>query len=193
MILSLINYKGGVGKTTSTVNIGAGLARRGKSVLLVDTDPQANLTAIAGLRNDPAHTLYDLMHHKCDIAEAIRPATATTLGCAVIPASEELNKIPRELADELGKESILRDWLQSVKAEFDFILLDCCPSRNLLSDNALAAAHEAYIPVQAEHLATQGLGQIAERVQEMRRKRVNTTLHITGIIPTMYKTSQKSC
>jgi chromosome partitioning protein len=191
MILAIINYKGGVGKTTSTINIGAGLARRGKRVLLVDTDPQANLTTCAGLQKDERNTLYELLKHDCDISDAIRPET--TLGCAVLPACEKMSRLVRELADELDKERILRDWLTPIQSEYDYILIDCAPTRNLLNDNALVAADEAYIPVQTEHLAAQGLGLMADRISEMRRKRVNTTLHITGIIPTLFKTNQKSC
>lgn len=192
-ITAIINYKGGVGKTTSTINIGAGLARRGKRVLLVDTDPQANLTTCAGLPKDSEHTLYELMRYECDLSAAIRLETETTCGCAVLPACEKLSRLQREMADELDKERVLAEWLTTLRGDYDHIFVDCSPTRNLLNDNALVAADEAYIPVQTEHLAAQGLGLMADRIQEMRRKRVNTGLHITGIIPTLFKTSQKAC
>ncbi len=190
-ITAIINYKGGVGKTTSTVNIGAGLARQGRRVLLVDTDPQANLTTCAGFPKDGENTLYDLMRGDKTLAEVVR--SESTLGCAVVPACEKLSRLHRELADELDKERILAEALETLRNDYDHILIDCLPTRNLLNDNALVAADEAYIPVQTEHLAVEGLGLIVERITEMKRKRINTRLHVAGIIPTLFKTSQKSC
>lgn len=189
--IAFINYKGGVGKTTSTVNCGAGLAREGKRVLLVDTDPQANLTTIAGFTKNEPHTLYELMTGACTTREAIR--TTSTLGCAVIPACERLSRVHLDLAEEMDKERTLANALEEVKADYDYILIDCSPTRNLLNDNALVAADEAYIPVQTEHLAAQGLGLMLERIDQIRRKRINTRLRITGVIATMYSTGQKAC
>lgn len=189
--IALINYKGGVGKTTSAINIGAGLAREGKRVLLVDTDPQANLTTIAGFSKNEPNTLYELMTGECSIREAIR--STSTVGCAVLPACERLSRVHLDLADEVDKERTLRHALEEVAAEYDYILVDCSPTRNLLNDNALVAADEAYIPVQTEHLAAQGLGLMQERIEYLRRKRINTRLRITGVIATMFRTGQKAC
>ncbi len=190
-IIAIINYKGGVGKTTSTVNIGAGLARAGRRVLLVDTDPQGNLTTIAGLSKNEPNSLYELMKNECSITDAIR--TASTLGCAVLPSCEKLSKVHLELVEEMDKERILAHALDEVRSDYDYILIDCSPTKNLLNDNALVAADEAYIPVQTEHLAAHGLGLMKERIEYLRRKRINTRLRISGVIPTLFKTGQKAC
>ena len=186
MVIAIINYKGGVGKTTSAVNIGAGLRKSGASVLLIDTDPQANLTTSVGLTTHERITLYNVLKEELPIENAIVKDERVSSGVHIIPASEKLSRLHTELAEELNKESLLRIHLESLRNAYDFILIDCSPTRNLLNDNALVAADEAYIPVQTQHLAAQGLGLMQKRVEEIQRRRLNEHLRISGIIATMH-------
>jgi len=179
--IALFNQKGGVGKTTSAANIGAGLARLGKRVLLIDMDPQANLTFSLGF--DPYNidvSIYELLDGKAALADAIR----TRDGFDLIPAAIQLAGAELHFAGVPGREMLLRDVLQET-AGYDYALIDCPPSLGLLTLNALTACQTVYIPIQAELLPLQGLRQLMDTV-ELVRKRLNPGIKITGVITTFY-------
>lgn len=179
--IALINQKGGVGKTTSTINIGAGLSMLGKKVLLIDLDPQSNLTYSLGIQ---AHELesgvFDLLKEREKFEEIVIDRD----GLMVIPSSLELSGAEVELASEVGREFLMREALESLNG-FDYVLIDCSPSLGLLTVNALVAAEIAYIPLQTEFLALQGLSQLLRTI-EVVKKRLNRDLEIGGIIATRY-------
>jgi len=179
--IALFNQKGGVGKTTSAANIGAGLARLGRRVLLIDLDPQANLTYSLGL--DPFSldaSIYELLDGKAALADTIR----TRDGFDLIPAAIQLAGAELHFAGVPGREMLLRDVLQET-AGYDYALIDCPPSLGLLTLNALTACQTVYIPIQAELLPLQGLRQLMDTV-ELVRKRLNPGIKITGVITTFY-------
>jgi len=180
--IALINQKGGVGKTTSTLNIGAALAQLKKAVLLVDLDPQAHLTYAAGI---PAHelerTVYEVLQGK---AEAADVTLKVSPGISLIPSSLDLSAADIEFSAVPGREHILKDALKGVRG-YDYMLIDCPPSLGLLTINALAAVHSVYIPLQSEYLAMQGLKKLFDTVDLMRR-RINHQLKVGGIICTRF-------
>jgi len=185
-IIALCNQKGGVGKTTCTLNIAAGLEKLGEKVLLIDLDPQAHLTYSLGI---PAHeltrTVYDLFkgtHGLTDILLAIG-------GLAVVPSSLDLAGLEMELAGVPGREFILREAL-SQAGGFTYIFIDCPPSLGILTLNALTAAREIYIPLQTEFLALKGMSKLIETIETV-RKRLNGEVEITGIIGTRYDARRK--
>ncbi|MBL8899693.1 MAG: ParA family protein [Planctomycetes bacterium] len=182
--IAIINQKGGVGKTTTTTNLGAALARRGKRVLIVDIDPQANLSIHVDVDiTKLEHSTYTLLVEDSTPAQAIRPTS--TKGLEILPTNIDLSGAELELANAIGRETILRDKLaQHFKehGEVDFVLYDCPPSLGLLSLNALAAADEVFIPVQTEFFALQGMTKLLQ-VVELVRGRINPTLRITAIVP----------
>lgn len=159
MIIAFSNFKGGVGKTTSTINVGAALAKRGKRVLLIDLDAQHNLTQSLNIDNSGA-TIYGVLHSKHDL-----PTIEATNNLWVCPASLELVKAELELAAKFRRESILSNALNAVKANFDFILLDCPPSLGVLTVNAYVAADAIFVPIEAEYLALKGYAVLSEAVQ----------------------------
>ncbi|MBK9386679.1 MAG: ParA family protein [Planctomycetes bacterium] len=182
--IAIINQKGGVGKTTTTTNLGAALARRGKRVLVVDIDPQANLSIHVDVDiTNLEHSTYTLLVEDSTPAQAIRSTSTPNLD--VLPTNIDLSGAELELANAIGRETILRDKLaQHFKehGEYDFVLYDCPPSLGLLSLNALAAADEVFIPVQTEFFALQGMTKLMQ-VVELVRGRINPTLRITAIVP----------
>lgn len=182
--IAIINQKGGVGKTTTTTNLGAALARRGKRVLIVDIDPQANLSIHVDVDiTNLEHSTYTLLVDDSTPAQAIRP-TATP-GLDVLPTNIDLSGAELELVNSIGRETILRDKLARHFQEhgaYDFVLFDCPPSLGLLSINALAAADEVFIPVQTEFFALQGMTKLLQ-VVELVRGRINPSLRITAIVP----------
>jgi len=180
-IISLFNQKGGVGKTTSAVNIGAGLARLGRRVLLIDLDPQANLTYSLGFDpNDSELSIYELLEGKTTAAQAIK----TRDGLDVIPSAIQLAGAELQFAGVPGREMLLRDALRDL-ANYDFVFIDCPPSLGLLTLNALTACNGVYIPIQAEFLPLQGLKQLTGTV-ELIQRRLNPGLEISGVITTFY-------
>jgi chromosome partitioning protein len=180
-IIALMNQKGGVGKTTSTVNIGAGLNKLGKRVLLIDLDPQANLTYSLGIQgHDLRKTIYELLKGQISTSDVIVEKN----GLQVIPASLDLSGAEIELSGMAGREFLLRESLTKL-SDLDYVLLDCPPSLGLLTLNSLVAADEVYIPVQSEFLALQGMSKLLQTV-EIVQKRLNPSLEITGIIGTRY-------
>ncbi len=178
-IIALLNHKGGVGKTTSTINLGAGLVELGKKVLLVDLDPQANLTLSLGIPRQPS-SIYEAVRGESDL----QPFTYKP-GLDVIISTLDLSGAEMELINEAGREFILRELFDPVRDDYDFILIDCPPSLGLLTLNALTSSDFVLIPLQAEFLAMQGLAKIKQVIQKV-RLRLNKQLEIGGVIATMY-------
>lgn len=180
-VITLSNHKGGVGKTTSTINIGAALTQLGKRVLLIDLDPQANLTqSLRLIVEDQAETIYGAIRG----AAAIKPITVID-GLDVVPSTLDLSGAEIELSGEAGREYILKELLEPLKEQYDYILIDSPPSLGLLTLNALSASDEVLIPLQAEYLATQGLSKLLEVVEKI-QKRLNKGLKIGGVFITQY-------
>jgi len=188
-VIAVFNHKGGVGKTTTVANLGAGLARRGKRVLLVDVDPQACLTVHFGIDPETAEkTIYDVLCRDLPFGEAVRELEGETL--LGVPSHLDLAGAELELATTMGRERLLRDALErylAAQQRIDYVLFDCPPSLGLLTVNALAAADEVFVPLQTEFLALRGVGKLVDVVTLVRR-RLNPTVKITGILPTLSRT-----
>jgi len=183
-----MNQKGGVGKTTTTVNLGAALAEAGKRVCLIDLDPQAHLTINYGVDPTPdIVSLYDVMVEGRGFLEAVRKIDDNI---ALVPGSIDLAAAEIELVSVIGRETILKEKLETAQHDFDYILLDCPPSLGLLTVNALAFASEVIIPMQAHFLALQGVAKILETVQLVSR-RMNPKLKVSGIVLTMFDAQTK--
>ncbi|MEL6143243.1 MAG: ParA family protein [Bacteroidota bacterium] len=178
-VISLLNHKGGVGKTTSAINIGAGLVELGKKVLLVDLDPQANLTLSLGIGRQPV-TIYESMMGESDLVPVNYRDSLD-----VVTSSLDLSSAEMELVNEAGREFILRELFDGVDDQYDFIIIDCPPSLGLLTLNALTSSHQVIIPLQTEFLAMQGLAKIKQVIQKV-KLRLNKKLHISGVLATMY-------
>ncbi len=187
-VLAFMNQKGGVGKTTTTVNLGAALAQLGKNVCLVDLDPQAHLTINYGLEPSADHTsLYDVLVNETPFLESVHVVGERL---AVVPSHIDLAAAEVELVSVLGRELILRKRLEAATHDFDYILLDCPPSLGLLTINALAVANDVMIPMQPHFLALQGMAKLLETVQLV-AKRMNPKLGVGGIILTMFDSQAK--
>jgi chromosome partitioning protein len=179
MIISLLNHKGGVGKTTSAINIGAGMVELGKKVLLVDLDPQANLTLSLGIPRQKS-TIYENIKGEGEL----EPFTVKP-GMDVITSSLDLSGAEMEMINEAGREYILRELFEPVMDAYDYIIIDCPPSLGLLTLNALTCSRMVFIPLQTEFLALQGLAKIKQVIDKV-RFRLNKDLEIGGVLPTMY-------
>ncbi len=178
-IISVSNHKGGVGKTTSTINIGAGFAAKGKKVLLIDLDPQANLTqSLATKENAP--TIYENLRGD----ESIQPVKYKE-NLYLVPASLDLSASEMELSAEPGREKILADILDGIKESFDYIFIDCPPSLGLLTINALTASDAVIVPLQSEYLAMRGLTKLTTVIEKVAR-RLNKNLHIGAVFLTQF-------
>lgn len=178
MVIAITNHKGGVGKTTSVLNIGYGLAEKGERVLLVDFDAQANLTQCVGMEGKTP-TVYDAMHSgKAD------PLKVTDR-LDILPATLDLSGAEPEFNGEAGREFILSELLQPLQNRYDYVLIDTPPSLGLLTINALTAADEVYIPLQPQYLAVHGVTKMLEAVQKIQR-RVNKRLKLGGIFITQF-------
>lgn len=187
-IIAVAVPKGGTGKTTTTINLGAALAEQGQRVLLVDFDPQGNLTQSLGFRpSDLEHTAYSAIKYFLTRYESqLELAVCTTeSGVDLVPTSARLNLANDELAVAIQREFVLQKLLAPLTAQYDFILIDTLPYLGVLVINALVAAHEILIPLQAEYLATESVSLILDQVQLMRRSGLNPKLDITGILLTM--------
>lgn len=178
-VISLLNHKGGVGKTTSTINIGAGLVKLGKRVLVLDLDPQANLTLSLGVPRQKI-TIYEALRGEGELA----PYTIKE-NFDVIPSTLDLSGAEMELINEAGREFILRELFEPFQTEYDYILIDCPPSLGLLTLNALTSSNHVIIPLQTQFLALQGLTKIKQVVDKV-RFRLNKKLTILGVVATMY-------
>ena len=178
-VISISNHKGGVGKTTSAINIGAGLNILGKKVLLVDLDPQANLSQSLNL-TDQERTIYGAIRgeYKLEPVEVIR-------GLDVLPSTLDLSGAEVELSGEAGREYILREILEPLRASYNYIIIDTPPSLGLLTINALTASTEVLIPLQAQYLALRGLTKLLEVVDKI-KKRLNKELRVGGVFITQY-------
>ena len=187
-VIAVVNQKGGTGKTTTCENLGVGLALEGKRVLLVDTDPQASLTVSLGnpYPDNLSPTLSDMMgkiimEKPITLGEGILHHAE---GVDLMPANIELSGLEVSLVNAISRETVLRQYLDTVKQNYDFILLDCMPSLGMLTVNALAAADNVLIPVQAAYLPAKGLEQLLETINKVRRQ-INPKLKIEGILLTM--------
>ncbi|MCL1803905.1 MAG: AAA family ATPase [Eubacteriaceae bacterium] len=184
MILTLFNQKGGVGKTTSAANISAALAEAGKKVLALDFDPQSNLSSGLGIqRKGLKRTIYSVLIGNSDINSAIVETTIN--GLDLIPASIDLAGSEIEMASEYQRETILKRALSGLAKTYDYIVIDCPPSLGLLPINALAACDGVLIPIQCEYYALEGVSQLINTVNLVKRS-INPYLEITGVIMTMY-------
>lgn len=184
--IAVINQKGGVGKTTTTANLGAALAMKGKRVLLLDMDPQANLTLHLDRRPDlEAKAMTQVLVDDVPIAQTI---VATSVpGMDVVPADTSLAGVEQVLANRIGRETILREAFEALARggiDPDFVLVDCPPSLGVLSANALVAADSVLVPVQTEYFALQGMAKLFE-VVELVRRRLNPSLRVAAILPCM--------
>lgn len=193
-VMAVVNQKGGTGKTTTCENLGIGLAREGKRVLLVDTDPQGSLTIALGHSrpDDLPVTLTDLMakvmqDQQLAPKEGILPHEE---GVELVPANITLSGLEVSLVNAMSREMVLKQYLETVKDRYDFILLDCMPSLGMLTVNALAASDQVLIPVQANYLSAKGLEQLLQTVNKVKRQ-INPRLRIEGILLTMvdYRTN----
>jgi chromosome partitioning protein len=180
-VIAMSNHKGGVGKTTSALNIGAGIANLGKKVLLIDLDPQANLSQSLNIR-EPEKSVYGVLRNLYNISEAILSAEG---GYKVVPSELDLSGAEVELSSEAGREFILKEQIDSIRSQFDYIIIDCPPSLGLLTINGLTAADEVYLPLQAEFLAMQGLSKLIEVITKI-KARLNRKLEIGGVFVTQY-------
>ena len=183
-ILAVVNQKGGVGKTTTTVNLAAALAQAGRRVLLVDLDPQGNATMGSGVdKRSLARTVYHVLLGLGELA-SIR-TRAERGGYDLLPANRDLAGAEIELVELAGRETRLKSALERVAADYDFILIDCPPSLSLLTVNALAAAQRVLIPMQCEYYALEGLSDLVGTIKRVRAN-LNPTLEIAGLLRTMY-------
>ncbi len=183
-IIAVANQKGGVGKTTTCVNMAASLGATKKRVLLIDLDPQGNATMGSGVdKNDVEFSLYDVLVHNKPIAEV--SVKAENAGYDIVPSNADVTAAEVELLDLDGKEFKLRDALAIERAEYDYIIIDCPPSLNMLTVNALAAAHSVLIPMQCEYYALEGLSALMDTISQIKQV-LNPGLEIEGLLRTMY-------
>jgi chromosome partitioning protein len=183
-VLAVANQKGGVGKTTTTVNLGAALAEMGYRVLVVDLDPQGNATTGLGVNARNLDTsIYDVLLHDVPVEDCIEPTNLRNL--FLVPATIDLAGAEIELVPAFSRELRLKRAIAPVLDEFDFVLIDCPPSLGLLTVNALAAANEVAVPIQCEYYALEGLGQLLSNIERVRAN-LNPGLSVTTIIMTMF-------
>jgi chromosome partitioning protein len=186
-VIAMVNNKGGVGKTTCTLNIAAGLARRNHRVLIVDLDPQANasLVLLGAKLFELPHSIYDiLLEHDRHVREIVVPTSIN--GLDLVPSQTSLANAELNLAAIRGRERVLGRSMARGLEEYHYILIDCPPSLGLLTINALLAADEVHIPIAMTYLALEGVGQVMDAIEAVKRELDHPTLAITGVIPTFF-------
>jgi chromosome partitioning protein len=182
--IALVNQKGGVGKSTTAVNLGAALALLGREVLVIDSDPQGNTTTGLGVEKSTIQfSTYDVLMRRVPMSDALRPTEIPKLH--LVPATINLAGAEIELVSELSRETRLREALGAIAGRFDYVLIDSPPSLGLLTVNAMVAASEAIIPVQAEFYALEGLSQLTHVINRV-REALNPSLHVSGVLVTMF-------
>ena len=182
-IISIANQKGGVGKTTTTVNLSAILAKRGKKVLLIDADPQGNATSGIGMEKDSELSTYDLLVSEEKAVDIIKKTEINNL--YICPSNINLAGAEVQLVSMMSREQRLKEKLDEIKDKFDYIFIDCPPSLGLITLNAFTASNSVLIPVQCEYYALEGLGQLLNTI-ELVKKHLNKNLYIEGALLTMY-------
>lgn len=183
-VLAVVNQKGGVGKTTTTCNMGAYLAKLGKYVLVVDLDPQGNASSGLGVYLEPGNQgLYEVLMGAADVMEVIKATKTKNLH--VLPSTPDLAALPVEIIDFERREYLLADLLTPLRNNYDYIVIDCPPSLNLLTVNALVAADEVIVPVQCEYYALEGIGQLMETIHLVQQN-IKPELEVRGAVLTMY-------
>lgn len=182
-IISVANQKGGVGKTTTTVTLSAILAKRGKKVLLIDADPQGNATSGLGVAKEGKFSIYDVLVSDTTMEETIQTTNIKNL--KVCPSDINLAGAEVELVPMMSREQRLKDKMEEIKSKFDFVLIDCPPSLGLITLNAFTASDSILIPVQCEYYALEGLGQLINTINLV-KKHLNKSLEIEGALLTMY-------
>ncbi|EGV11149.1 sporulation initiation inhibitor protein Soj [Parvimonas sp. oral taxon 393 str. F0440] len=181
-VISIFNQKGGVGKTTTVVNLASALGFNKKKVLVIDMDPQGNSTSGLGIE-EPDITVYDVLTHEQDINNAIQKTKSKNVD--IIPANSDLCGLEIELLSVEKKEYLLKEEIGKIPQNYDFIIIDCPPSLGIMSINALVSSHSVLIPIQCEYYALEGVSQLMNTVNII-RKGLNTELEIEGVLLTMY-------
>ena len=185
-VISIVNQKGGVGKTTTPVNLSASLGVLEKNILLIDADPQANATSALGIDLKPEHenkTIYEVLENQIDINSAILKTDSPNLD--IIPSTIDLVGAEIELVNEIDREKMLQKQIQFIKSKYDFILIDCPPSLGLITINVLTASNSVIIPIQCEYFALEGLGKLMNTIRKIQNYH-NQELSIEGLLLTMY-------
>jgi len=182
-IISIANQKGGVGKTTTSINIAAILAKKGKKVLLIDTDPQGNATSGVGVNKEQEFSVYDVLVGEIEFEKTLQDTNVKNL--KVCPSNINLAGAEVELVSMMSREHRLKEGLEQIKDKFDYIIIDCPPSLGLITLNAFTASDSVLIPVQCEYYALEGLGQLLNTINLV-RKHLNKSLQVEGAVLTMY-------
>ena len=181
-VIAVVNQKGGVGKTTTAVNVSTILAKKGKKVLLIDADPQGNATSGVGLDKNTEKSIYDVIINDVEIDEAIEKTQIKNL--YVCPSNINLAGAEVELVSMLSREQRLKEKLEKIENDFHYVIIDCPPSLGLLTINAFTAANSLLIPIQCEYYALEGVGQLMNTVNLI-KKQLNKDLYIEGVVLTM--------